>query len=336
MNKKAEANFQNFMLGLLVVGFFVFLYSSGSLQAVTGGDAPVVQPTVIKVEGACGVDSTTLTVNLEKKYSQSTSMSAENSTIVVNGAEVSTKAHGSSQTVSPGNKVDIYNALYSNTYYTSKASGIVPCEGAIYTSTSNGWLSPKDAHKVIQMEAATASSTLFSVVNNDGTSTNFPGGTTAQAIAAGQTKKYTITLTPTFEDGIGVDGNVYSCQYNTTAYDNENPLRLTSGGANLPSAANPSNTLWTSISTDHSKMSWALPTFDGGVVSEYKMELFTKADGNYNPNAGGGDVNCTLFDTDYFKTDSGEFKTGIEDSDDNSDVGLTSTATAHGTGLLVS
>jgi len=66
------------------------------------------------------------------------------------------------------------------------------------------------------------------------------------------------------------------------------------------------------------------------------MELFTKADGNYDVTAGGGNVTCILFDTDYFKTDTGEFKTGIEDSDDNSDVGLTSTLAAHGMGLLVS
>lgn len=333
--KKGEIKANNIIgFGLLfLVGLMV--YQTGGFQAITGGDIPDQQPINVIVEGACGVDSTTLTVNLEKKYSQATDMSAENATIVINGAEVATKSDGSSVTVSPGNKLDIYHAFVSSTYYTSKASGTIPCEGAIYTSTSNGWLKPADSYKVIQMEANTGSS-LFSVVNNDGTTTNFPGGTTAQAIAAGQTKKYTITFTPTFEDGFGVDGNVFSCQYNTTAYDNENPLRLTASGANLPSAANPSNTLWTALTTDHSKMSWALPSFDGGVISEYKMELFTKADGNYNPNAGGGNVTCQMFDTDYFKTDSGEFKTGIEDSDDNSDVGLTNTVASYGMDLLVS
>lgn len=160
----------------LLVGVFALIgllaYQQGALTVFGIAPSPedkAASPTVVEVKGATG-NPTTLTAVIEKRYSQSTSMATENVTIVVNGAEKSTKLDSQSETVSSGNTVELYYGLESGTYYTSYAKGVIPDVPSL--ETSDPAFQPADAYKLYQMDAA--SSAMWTVVNADGTSTN-PG-----------------------------------------------------------------------------------------------------------------------------------------------------------------
>jgi len=325
------------VLAVLVVGMLaMFSYNQGVFSSwgiAPSPESQAQQPTqTVKIEGACGVDSTTLTAVMQKKYAASTSMASENVTIVVNGAEKSTKKTTQTETVNPSDNVELYFGLESGTYYTNYAKGVIPCKGAM--DTSDPAFTPSGAYQLYQMDAATTS--IFSLINDPATTTN---PATAQAMGAGSSKNLKLTLSPTYEDGLGIPcGNVLSCQYNTSAYNTDSGLavRLTDGGVELSPATNPTNTLWASISTDHTRKSWQLPKFDGKAVTTKEYGFSLKAGDTNEVTAGGGDVNCTIWDSDYYRNDNGGYACGIEDLDDNSDVGLTSNTAAFNFGTLVS
>lgn len=308
------------LVALIAWGF----YTDGkfaSLGVKPSAEDQAQQVQTVKVEGACASDPATLTAVLQKKYSASTSMASENVTIVVNGVEKSTKKNGQTESVNSKNNVELYFGLESGTYYTSYAKGVIPCAGSIETS-DNRIFSPADAYQLYQMDAATTA--VMSLINKADYTVN---PTTALTLGVGSSKSVEITITPTYEDGLGTPcGNVLSCQYNTTAYATSvaEALRLSDDGVELPVATNPSSTLWAALSVQHGKKSWQLPAFDGKKITEKKYDLAIKAHDTNNPSAGGGDINCTIFDTDFFRTNTGGYACGIEDSDDNSDVGLTS------------
>lgn len=336
-NKKAATDTATWILIIIVA---LIAYQSGAFSTfgvgADGGVAPTQKVEVI-TDKACG--STTMTMDFSKKYSQSTSMTAQNGTVYINGMEKGVTSEGSTFTAQGGNGLNIYYALdpAQTTYYASHASGKIPCTGqtaAFLTSQAEYDGKPfmqkgslagalqDPPHEVYATDTALS----VTILNADNVLNTFGGGSTDQAITTGQTRNLKVDLFATFEKGYGVaDGNTLACQFNDTAWD-QSQCEVSLNGKILPNAKYvPSTTRFPLTDTSRTTKMWALPAIDGAKTSELNLRFNVKADDTNQPsNGNGADWNCTVFDTDLYQTDSGNVAVDVEDRDDNSNIGTTS------------
>jgi len=279
----------------------------------------------VEVVGKCG-QSVTLTSDMVERYSESTSMSTQNVTIVVNGAEISTRADGGTETVKEGDVVELYYSLdpAGNTYAASYAKGTIPnCAPAVKTS-DNSIFSPVDAWKLYRQ----STQPTVTILNDD--STTQP---TAQALGVGQTRHMTMKFYPAYEQGYGTaDGSTLACRFTDSQIDQAGTTISLDGAPLADAKYVPSQTIFSVTATNQSTKYWHVPAIDGKAKTIMEFDLGLKGDDTNEPVAA-TNFSCVFLDTDYYKTDSGQYKIDVEDRDDNTGIGR---ATDFGVNILLS
>ncbi len=298
------------------------LVNFSSLAGVADGEAGV---TVVRVEAdkACG--ATTMTVDFVKKYAESTDLTAQNATVYINGGKKGIFSEGGTFTAQGGDELNVYAALdpAQTTYYASHAAGTIPCTGqtaAFLTSVSfmgagslTGISNPPN--KVY--ESSTAATTK--VFSDDD---NVLLTTTALAIGVGATETAKIILKWQYEEGYGVaDGNTLICRFTDSQIDQSQLVASLDGAAlTTPATYVPTNTRFALSGANQSTKSWDFPAIDGKLKTSSTLRINIKADDTNQPTAA-TNVSCEIIDTDLFELDSGGVSVGVEDPDDNSNVG---------------
>ena len=302
-----------------------------AIAGVEDGEAGV---TVVKVdvgEKACG--STTMTVDFSEKYSVGTSMTAYNATVYLNGGIKGIFSEGGTFTAQGKDELNVYYALdpASNDYYASHASGEVPCTGqtaAFMTSAILGKGSLAGALQTPPEHIYKSQTAATVIVYNE--ETNAVLTSTALAIGAGGTETAKAVIKWDFEEGYGVaDGNTLACRFTDSQID-QGELIASIGGVALTTPAKyvPSGTRFVLSAANESTKTWDFPAIDGKVTTSTSLLMRVKGDDNNQPTAR-TNVSCAIIDTDLFELDAGGVARGIEDSDDNSNVGRSSEVLIH-------
>lgn len=323
-NKRGATDFMQLILVIAVV-VLVANVINPALFAGVGADGKAAPTQTIKVEAdkACG--STTMTVDFEKKYSQSTSMTSQNATVFINGNEKGVYSEGGTFTAQGGDNLNVYYALgdLGNTYYASHASGQIPCTGQTAAFTTSNILGQGSLAGALQDPSyklyASGTAPSAATVYNKKTLVNL--GTTALAIGAGGTETARAYLDWTFEEGYGVaDGNTLACRYTDSQID-QDQVTATLDGTVLGAAKYvPSLTRFSLSAANQSAKYWAFPAIDGAKTASSTLDIRIKGDDTNQPTK---DTNftCAIIDTDLYQKDDGSIAVGVEDSDNNANVG---------------
>lgn len=329
------AMFAILMVFMVAVAYYngIELPVIGSAQAPPGVEA---EPTVVEVisTGTCD-DSVTLTVDFAEKYAESTDVTAQNATIFVRsksstddlGTRRGVFSEGSTLTVSQGDFINIFPALENTqtTYLASHIVGQIPCDTrAIATSDpafKKGSMMKSGVVKEGEQAKVYRSSTASTVVAyNEDTNANLE--TTALAIGTGGRETAKVVIKWAYEQGYGIaDGNTLACRFTDQDID-QAETTASLGGTMLTSPAKyqPSNTRFALSAANQSAKYWDFPAIDGRVTSSSTLILSIKGDATNQPTVG-TNFSCEISDTDLFETDLGKVAIGVEDSDDNSNVG---------------
>jgi len=294
--------------------------STGGVSGGSGGTQNIV---ISNPDKACG--STTMTVDFSKKYSASTDMTAHNATVYINGNEKGVYSEGGSFTAQGGDSLNVYYALgdTDNTYYAAHSSGAIPCTGqtAAFT-TSNvlgaGSLAGAMQNPVNEVYTSSTAPTEPTVYNKK---TLVALTTTGLAIGVGGTETARAYLDWTNEEGYGVvDGNTLACRFTDSQID-QSKVRAILDGSELGAAKYiPSMTRFALSASNQSVKYWSFPAIDGKKTQSSTLDLTIKGDDTNQPTAA-SNFSCEIIDTDLYVTDDGKVKIGVEDEDDNSNVG---------------
>lgn len=324
IGKKAQ-QFQGFgLIVLIVLGILIFK------PGILGGGTQTTQPPLnnqppassgslgtVEVVGKCG-QPVTFTVDLVEKYAESTSMSAQNATIVVNGEERAVRSDGGTLTLAEGDSVDIYYALdpAGSAYQASKASGVIPnCKPSV-TSSDNSIFDPDGAYKLydVQTQPTITTINLENYETLTGVGPNL-------SISAGATKTARNTITWTFEEGYGtLDGSTLACRFTDSQIDQAATSAVLDGKQLDVAKYVPSNTRFSLSAANQSSKFWSFPAIDGKAQSSSTLDVKIKGDDTSQPTSA-TNFSCEVKDADYYKTDGGQYMIDVEDRDDNSEVG---------------
>jgi len=322
------------MLGLLAIILVAVAFVPGTNVPVlsnlfgtagqVGDDGvPVTNVVVTQADKACG--STTMTIHGVKKYAESTSVTAENATVYINGNRKGTFSQGGTFTAQGGDLLNVYYNLdkAGATYYASHQSGNIPCTGqtaAFITSNilgNGGMAGPLQdpAYKFYQQDAGPSTT----IINEDNT-LNVLG--TPQSVTAGQTRTVEVNLFPTFEDGYGVaGGSTLACQFTDSEWDQARSVVAMNGQVLGSAKYVPTTTVFPLEAVNRTTQMWHVPGIDGKATSKIEFTIRAKGDDTNEPTET-SDWNCTLFDTDLYETDDGTVLVDIENRDDNTNIGL--------------
>lgn len=309
---------------------FVVLVGTGQinlpfLSAAGIGPDGVTSVTEVKVttDKACG--STTMTMDFTEKYSASTDMTAQNGTVYINGNEKGVFSEGGTFTAQGGDELNVYYALndLGNSYYASHASGEIECTGQTAAFGTAAILGKGSLSGALQTPADQlyASSTALSAATVYNKKTLVDLSTTALAISAGGTETARAYLDWTFEEGVGVaDGNTLACRFTDSQIDQDQMIASLDGAALGTAKYIPSLTRFSLSAANQSAKYWAFPAIDGAVTASSTLDIAIKGDDDNQPD-GSTNMSCEVLDTDLFKTDLGTVDVGIEDSDNQANVG---------------
>lgn len=314
-----------FFVGILVVGLILtgrinlpFLTAEGGIDGV----APV---TTVKIESEKSCGSTTMTMDFVEKYNSGVDVTSQNGTVWINGAKKGVFSEGGTFTVQGGDDLTVVYALDDpgNTYYASQAVGKVRCTGqtaAFLTSAilDKGPLAGalQDPAEELYKSSTVATTSVFS--DDD----NVLLSSTALAIGAGATETAKIIIKWKFEEGYGVvDGNTLACRFTDSQIDQEQLVASIDGNAlTSPAKYVPTNTRFPLSAGNESVKTWNFPAIDGKKMTSTTMKLNIKGDDTKEPTAR-TNLSCAILDTDVFELDAGGVAVGVEDSDDNTNVG---------------
>lgn len=305
---------------LMQTDFFGKLYS---VEGGVGGGAGTTKVEISNPDKACG--STTLTMDFQDIYSASTDMSSYNGTVFIDGKKQGVVSEGSTFTANGGKELNVYYALEDagNNYYASHASGKIPCTGQTASFLTSDILSGGSLAGALQKDAPeklyrsqTASS--ISVYNKKSMASN---PSTAISIGAGGTETARIYIDWSYEEGYGVvDGNTLACRFTDSQIDQSELIASLDGVALGTAKYVPSGTKFSVNAANESTKFWAFPAIDAKITTSSTLDLSIKGD-DTNPPTETTNMSCEILDTDLFETDDGAIKIGVEDSDDNSNVG---------------
>jgi len=295
----------------------------GSLLGSAGGAGSGTTTTVTTTGIPC-TQSTTLTVNMVERYAESTSMTGQNATVFVNGVNKGVISSAGTLTVSDGDKVTVYYAAdpAATGYASAKSEGTVSgCPASVSTgdeSTFKDQVLGQPAYKLFDISTAPTAS----IVNKDYTAN--PG--TATAISAGATEPVRVLISWASKEGYGTaDGSVLACRFTDSQIDQGLTTASMDGVALSAGKYTPSATRFALSATNQSTKTWAIPAIDGKVKTSSELLFGIAGDSNSQPTAA-TNFSCEIKDTDWFQNNDGAFSIGIEDSDDQAEVGRPATA----------
>lgn len=339
------------LISWILVGAVIFLVYSMTAtkvpvppQAGVGGGEQVAADGTFKIVGAPCTLATTLTGSIVRRYTD-VAQSSENITIYQNDVLKGTTAHGGTTTVQSGvnaDKLDLFAAFdRSTTFYTRHIRGkLETCTG----STTSGSPFFKDVpvsedlgdgvklgtpvvyndfpNKVLQIDT-TASSSLFSIVNDGQANQNTGRDGTNLTIGSGGTASATITFRPGYNMALGPNGNVLACQFPQSVYDAVAPISVTYAGVSLEDTpTKPSTQNFALIGSNNTVKAFAFPGVDGRKTPTALIQIILRADSNHNPSGVLDRVNCSLFDSDYYtRQKDGKVVLDIENRDTNNNLG---------------
>jgi hypothetical protein len=207
------------ILACVVLGKMLFAPATQTATSTGAG------PAVVKIEGQCGVDSTTFTANLYDYFDRSISVSG-NHLIRVGANGWATIAQAGTKTVSPGDRISLGFGDGNATAWRKPVEGYVPCKGTVTASDLCQFAADVGAAncngKTLGSEAelvkrnGTITTRLF---NHDDGLLN--SGSNQQAISAGDLKTlYAINgIEPSYKKGGYEYGGCAVIEINTTVFD---------------------------------------------------------------------------------------------------------------------
>ena len=313
------------LIFLVIVFAFFLLEVTDTINVIpnfpkTSDDGDLGKITTSTTIKLCS-SSATITIDFFDKYMQTESMKGQKAVIYVNGLKKGTFVEGETKTalLCDEDKIDIYYVLdpSQNVYYVSHASGKIPniagtMDFFLTSFFPKGKLSgvlqntPEGLYK-IDMRMSTT------IINQDFT---LNSRTQPQDFTVGKTKKVTVKLFPTFNRGYGVvDGSTLACQFTNSEWDETNSKVLLNGQTLAFAKYIPSSKLFPIISGNIAKY-LKFPAVDGKITSNLDLTFSMKSTDNQPSN-----WDCVIFDTDIYEKDDGTVRIGIEDSDDNTNIG---------------
>lgn len=355
-SRKAETKMLNtiIVIAILFIAYNVFMKGSVPAQTGTspgnaGGQNNVPATNTVQIVGAPCTQATTLTASVLRRYTD-VAQTGQNVTIYQNGVLKGTIAHGGTTTVqsgSNGDNLELYVAFdKSTTFYSrhlrgkietctaSATSGDpvfkdVPVSEDLGSGVSIGSpLSFADhPNKVVQMDT-TASSTMFSIVNDGQVTTNTGGqgqGTGSNlTIGSGGVASVSITMRLGSKVALAANGGVLACQYPQAVYKADTPMAWTLGGVTLPiTGTKPSSQNFVLIGSNNTVSAYAFPALDATVKAAHELKGIFYADSNHNPAGALDRINCTIFDAErYTRQSDGKVVLDIENRDTNDNLGL--------------
>jgi len=256
----------------------------------------------------CSDPSVTMTIGpMQKMYAPTTSVATEYARVFVEGADKGLKVDKATEAVSWKDKVEIYYASNSSTYYAAKSAFEVPCKSTINTQTYDG-----DSHKLYQLDQSTNLNFKF-FCEDDGL---LNSDSTTEEIAAGDIVSISGVIRGQYEDAYSPYGGIYATiKYNSTAYDDID-FKVDTPGFSVEDATTP-----TVRSNAASATGFALKTYkiNKGLISNEYMDFTLTIDAHdtNEPASAGGNVTVYFDDEDWFRnTDTGLMEFGPEDNDD--------------------
>ena len=268
---------------------------------VTPGEKPVVE--------FCSDPSVTMAIGpMSKMYAPTTSVATEYARVFVEGADKGLQVDSATMGVSWKDKVEIFYASNSTTYYAAKSAFNVPCKSTIDTQTYDG-----NAHKLYELDGSTNLNFKFFCEDDGLLNAN---SSAEEEIAAGDIVSISGVIRGQYEDAYSPYGGVYATiKYNSTAYDDID-FKVDTAGFSVSDATTP-----TVRSNAASATGYALKTvkINKGLISNEYMDFTLTIDAHdtNEPAATTGDIVIYFDDEDWFRnTDSGLMEFGPEDNDD--------------------
>ena len=335
---------------LAIVGYMA--YSQGFIPGFTPAASTGGTPTT----GSSGSTGTTNTLNIASDCTQGTTLTgnilrlytdalltSENTTVYVDGSELKTIGNGGTTTVQSGKngqKIELYPALYSTTYYANHFKGeLATCTAGASTANPQftvvkddspggaGVSAPQVSNKVYLMSTGPVVSITndFQSDAQDGTGNiGSAGGFENLSISQGSIGSVQLQFKVPSKEAWGpIGGNIMSCQFPSAIYDSTNPISITVAGQTLTAAdKNPSSQQFVLYQANNTVKSFKFPGIDGMANTIISGAMVITADQNHEPAAFIDRVNCTVFDTNYYKRQvDGKWVVDTENRDTNADVG---------------
>ena len=293
------ANNQRIILWV-VIGFLV--WQSGMLTNILGAGggtttpppAPTTPPAptgIIKIDGGCGVDSTTITVSAQDYYTLGAVGGVHRYRIDGNPAKAI--SDGGTFTSSKDEQINILFANQTTpasfSYYSDVMDYTVLCEG---TKTLSKKLYANDTFTV-------------NIFNEEGNLISDPENET---LGAGDTITLSGNIKGQYKKAAAPYGGVIIAEYNSSTMDN---VEVSFDGITKKTTT---PTFYTVGYTTHVTKSYEFPALITN--NEIKMGTYLDADDTKNPSSEAGqDIKLTYCTINYYvdEDDQGNYKKGIED-----------------------
>lgn len=349
-SKKAEKMSGMAIAILVVVGYLV--YSNGLIPgfgpaastapgAGTGSSGSTGSTNTLNINSDC-TQGTTLTGNILRLYTDAT-LTSENSTVYVGGSELKTIGNGGTTTVQSGKNgqtLELYPALYSTTYYANHFTGkLATCTAGASTADPQFTVVKDESPGGAGVTQAQVSNKVYLIstgvtttITNDGQSNSQDGnlnigsggGFENLSIGTGSTGSVQFQFKVPSKEAWGpIGGNIMSCQFPSAVYDATTPISITVAGQTLAAAdKNPSSQQFVLYQANNTVKSFKFPGIDGFANTIISGAAVIKADQNHDPSMAGDRINCTVFDTNYYKRQvDGKWVVDTENRDTNADLG---------------
>jgi len=297
------------LIGVVIIGIIGPAKVWDAVMGVEAPDVPAVpgEPTT----EFCSDPSVTMTIGpMLKMYAPTTSVATEYARVFVEGADKGLKVDKATEAVSWKDKVEIYYASNSSTYYAAKSAFNVPCKSTINTQTYDG-----DAHKLYQLDASTNLNFKFFCEDDGLLNAN---ASAEEEIAAGDIVSISGVIRGQYEDAYSPYGGVYATiKYNSTAYDDID-FKVDTPGFSVSDATTPTVRANAASATGYSLKTVKI---NKGLISNEYMDFTLTIDAHDTNEPGsepeGSHIVIYMDDEDWFRnTDTGLMEFGPEDNDD--------------------
>lgn len=315
---------KTFFIWLVVIVVGIYLLAPNVLtdlfSATGGGVDSGADAGTPDIDACVGVEDVTLTISSAEKYNPSATVDGSHRLLIKTDGywiDVGYVEEDGTTTLSVGDQFEIIMRENSSTHYPVLMDGIA--------GYPDGATNCRGTHRVFAelLDYDTAFNTVI-ITDKDG-SLNGEG---AYDIGAGATATSQVLLEATSEDGFGSPGaglNLLVCEYNKTEVDS-----LTLKGTDV-------TTTGVSLPQVHTNIIAGSPGY--AVVGfppvenlqEIVVDVTIEMDSSYGTPV--SDINCTLYDTTFFRDpDTNEVTSGVEDST-GTDKGQTSSTDTFGIDL---
>ena len=307
-NKKGALS-TGWIIALIVVVLFVAVpdFQNAVMGIFKGGGAA---PTNDIFAGKClEHDAITMTLGpVMQKYAPDTSITYLWDRLIVNGVDKGLKQDGTTMTVTFGDKIDMYYAENSSTYYAAKQSFTVPCAASFDTAGLGD-----EAQLFSQVTP------VLSVFNDDDSLKNT--GTNNESMTADDTAQLELVMTFPGLGGFSPYGKVYiNFRANDTSFED-----VVLSGDGVEDASTSEYRSKSNTSTGYDLYTFAVPGREGkGALKEsYTLELTTTSTLTATAaEPGNSTILVSLDDEDWYRhTKTGEMLFG-PDNNEKADVGF--------------